>query len=221
MTGVRLRHPASRYALRRAESAEREAGCPPKRKARRRAGESDCRNPQGLLEAGRPILAPGQRDPRGESGPAQTARGLHGARDQPRRLDHADRVSLSLLSRLFGWRDAIVIVRRSTVIRCHRLGWVIGTIRRECLDWMTPMSEAHVRTILRAWVAHYNAGRPHSALGPGVPDPPHRTAVFPRPKSRDRLATGPQVDQFRRAYMARIQRRSLHISSAGSNGLAR
>jgi transposase InsO family protein len=49
---------------------------------------------------------------------------------------------------------------------CER---VIGTIRRECLDWMIPLSEAHLRSILREWVAHYNGGRPHSALGPGVP----------------------------------------------------
>jgi len=44
---------------------------------------------------------------------------------KPRRLDHAGRVSLSVLSRLFSWRDAIVIVRPSTVIRWHRLGWRI------------------------------------------------------------------------------------------------
>jgi len=44
---------------------------------------------------------------------------------KPRRLDHAGRVSLSLLSRLFDWRDAIVIVRPSTVVRWHRLGWRI------------------------------------------------------------------------------------------------
>ena len=49
---------------------------------------------------------------------------------------------------------------------CERM---IGTIRRECLDWMLPMSEAHLRSILREWVTHYNGGRPHSALGPGVP----------------------------------------------------
>ncbi len=46
---------------------------------------------------------------------------------------------------------------------CER---VIGTIRRECLDWMIPISEAHLRSILREWVTHYNGGRPHSALGP-------------------------------------------------------
>ena len=32
---------------------------------------------------------------------------------------------------------------------CER---VIGTIRRECLDWMIPMSEAHLRVILKEWV---------------------------------------------------------------------
>jgi putative transposase len=51
---------------------------------------------------------------------------------------------------------------------CER---VIGTARRECLDWLIPVSEAHLRAILKCWVRHYNGGRPHSALGPGVPDP--------------------------------------------------
>ena len=52
---------------------------------------------------------------------------------------------------------------------CER---VIGTIRRECLDWLIPLSEAHLRHALRSWVKHYNRGRPHMMLGPGVPDPP-------------------------------------------------
>jgi putative transposase len=72
---------------------------------------------------------------------------------------------------------------------CER---VIGTIRRECLDWMIPMSGAHLRIVLKEWVAHYNGGRPHSALGPGVPDPPQPTAVF-RNRSRHRLAAGALV----------------------------
>src|SRR5262245_44458470 len=58
---------------------------------------------------------------------------------------------------------------------CER---VIGTIRRECLDWLIPMSAAHLRQILREWVKHYNEGRPHRSLGPGVPDPPERTPMF-------------------------------------------
>ena len=48
---------------------------------------------------------------------------------------------------------------------CER---VIGTIRRECLDWLIPMSEGHLRWILKSWVEHYNRGRPHSSLGAPV-----------------------------------------------------
>jgi putative transposase len=50
---------------------------------------------------------------------------------------------------------------------CERL---VGTIRRECLDFLIPLNERHVRRILKEWVAHYNQGRPHSSLGPGIPD---------------------------------------------------
>jgi putative transposase len=55
---------------------------------------------------------------------------------------------------------------------CER---VIGTIRRECLDWMIPLSEAHLRSILRSWVEHYNRGRPHSRLGPWCTGPAARS----------------------------------------------
>ena len=50
---------------------------------------------------------------------------------------------------------------------CERL---IGSARRECLDFMIPLDEDHVRQILKLWVAHYNKARPHSSLGPGFPD---------------------------------------------------
>lgn len=51
---------------------------------------------------------------------------------------------------------------------CERL---IGSIRRECLDFLIPLNAAHLRRFLRAWVRHYNRGRPHQSLGPGIPDP--------------------------------------------------
>jgi transposase InsO family protein len=70
---------------------------------------------------------------------------------------------------------------------CER---VIGTIRRECLDWMIPLTESHLRAILREWVTHYNRGRPHSALGPAVPDPPSRPTPAPASASRQHLQTG-------------------------------
>lgn len=51
--------------------------------------------------------------------------------------------------------------------RCERL---IGTIRRECLDFFIPWNGRHLKSILNAWSAHYNRGRPHMALGPGIPE---------------------------------------------------
>jgi transposase InsO family protein len=52
---------------------------------------------------------------------------------------------------------------------CERF---IGTARRECLDWMIPLTERHLRRLLAEWVLHYNGERPHAALGPGIPDGP-------------------------------------------------
>jgi transposase InsO family protein len=67
---------------------------------------------------------------------------------------------------------------------CER---VIGTIRRECLDWLIPLSESHLRRILESWIRHYNVGRPHVSLGPGIPDSSAITTV-PAPSSRHRHA---------------------------------
>ena len=52
---------------------------------------------------------------------------------------------------------------------CER---VIGTLRRECLDFLIPLTENHLRIVLKNWVPHYNQGRPHSSIAPGIPDPP-------------------------------------------------
>jgi putative transposase len=68
---------------------------------------------------------------------------------------------------------------------CER---VIGTIRSECLDWMIPLSQSHLRAILKEWVAHYNQARPHMALGPGAPDPPSDLCLPQTRQSRQRAA---------------------------------
>ena len=52
---------------------------------------------------------------------------------------------------------------------CERL---LGTLRRECLDLVIPLTENQLRRIVQAWLPHYNAGRPHMSLGPGMPQPP-------------------------------------------------
>jgi putative transposase len=61
---------------------------------------------------------------------------------------------------------------------CERL---IGTVRRECLDFMIPLNERHLRRSLRCWVTHYNKGRPHSSLGPGIPE---KILDNPRPRPK-------------------------------------
>ena len=69
---------------------------------------------------------------------------------------------------------------------CERL---IGTMRRECLDWIIPLSEEHLRKALRSWSAHYNRGRPHSALGPDLPAASPNRSSLQRERHRfDRLA---------------------------------
>lgn len=67
---------------------------------------------------------------------------------------------------------------------CERL---VGTIRRECLDFLIPLNQRHVRRILKEWVTHYNQGRPHSSLGPGIPDPGEAFATT-RNRHRHQLA---------------------------------
>jgi transposase InsO family protein len=51
---------------------------------------------------------------------------------------------------------------------CERL---VGSARRECLDFLIPMGERHLKQILKSWVSHYNHGRVHMSLGPGIPAP--------------------------------------------------
>jgi putative transposase len=71
---------------------------------------------------------------------------------------------------------------------CERL---IGTIRRECLDFVIVLNERHLRRVLQEWVAHYNHGRPHASLGPGVPDP--RLGRFAPASSGHQLRDGYRV----------------------------
>jgi putative transposase len=85
------------------------------------------------------------------------------------------------------WVDAALTAMGVRVLRtpvqspmanayCERL---VGTLRRECLDFLIPFGEEHLRRILRAWRVHYNCGRPHACLGPGLPEPPPGLPVAP------------------------------------------
>jgi putative transposase len=72
---------------------------------------------------------------------------------------------------------------------CER---VIGSLRRECLDFVMPLNERHLYGILKAWVAHYNEGRPPMALGPGIPQPRPVLPISPQ-THRHRVPTSHRV----------------------------
>ncbi len=48
---------------------------------------------------------------------------------------------------------------------------VIGTIRRECLDHIVPVSEQHVRRTLCEFAEYYNETRAHQSLNGNAPEP--------------------------------------------------
>jgi putative transposase len=47
----------------------------------------------------------------------------------------------------------------------------VGTVRRECLDWLLIFGRGQLRRVLRVYVDHYNGHRPHRALNLAAPDP--------------------------------------------------
>jgi len=47
----------------------------------------------------------------------------------------------------------------------------VGTVRRECLDWVLIGGRGHLERVLRVFVDHYNGHRPHRAIGLAAPDP--------------------------------------------------
>jgi putative transposase len=49
---------------------------------------------------------------------------------------------------------------------CER---IIGTLRRELLDWVLIVNEHHLRRALTEYLRHYNAARPHRSLGQLTP----------------------------------------------------
>jgi putative transposase len=42
---------------------------------------------------------------------------------KPRRIDSVTRIALTVLSKFFAWRDALVVVRPEILLRWHREGW--------------------------------------------------------------------------------------------------
>ena len=49
-----------------------------------------------------------------------------------------------------------------------------GTLRRECVDHIIPLSERQLRAVLVEYVEYYNATRPHRTLELETPDGPRQ-----------------------------------------------
>ena len=52
---------------------------------------------------------------------------------------------------------------------CERF---LGSVRRECLDHVLVLGEAHLRRVLREYVAYFNTARPHQGIGQAIPAVP-------------------------------------------------
>ena len=67
----------------------------------------------------------------------------------------------------------------------------MGTVRRDCLDWLLILGQEHWEQVLREYVAHYNAVRPHRALALRAPlargQPARPTSRSDQVVRRDRL----------------------------------
>jgi transposase InsO family protein len=96
--------------------------------------------------------------------------------------------------------DGVRVVRtpiRTPQANAFAERWV-GTVRRECLDWLLITGERHLRHALGEFTDHYNTARPHRALRLQPPHGPQRQrvgrgAVF----RRDRL--GGLIHEYERA----------------------
>lgn len=77
---------------------------------------------------------------------------------------------------IFG-SERIEIVRtpvRTPVANAYAERW-IGTVRRECLDWLLILGPRHLARVLEEYVTHYNTHRPHRSLAQQPPAPPATT----------------------------------------------
>src|ERR1700722_7851017 len=57
---------------------------------------------------------------------------------------------------------------------------LIGSIRRECVDYIIVLGEMHLRRVLKSYADHYNCVRTHRALNKDAPAfrPVQRTSVI-------------------------------------------
>jgi hypothetical protein len=100
---------------------------------------------------------------------------------------------------------------------CERL---VGTLRREMLDRVLILGEAHLRLVLAEYQAHYNNARPHQGIAQRIPVQfqPHpivRSLVMlhsiTSPGSAPVTSTGPSIEYGPCGYQCRSGSRSAKL----------
>ena len=74
----------------------------------------------------------------------------------------------------------------------------LGSVRRECLDRLLVLGQAHLRRVLREYVAYFNGARPHQGLRQRVPDAP--AGETPRPGRGGHVHAVPILGGLHDAY---------------------
>jgi len=97
--------------------------------------------------------------------------------------------------------EGVEIIRTPFRANAFAERWV-GTVRRDCLDWLLISSRTQLERVLRVYVDHYNTHRPHRALElkPPTPRPRLRLVGSNTPDQldrRDRL--GGLIHEYARA----------------------
>jgi transposase InsO family protein len=75
---------------------------------------------------------------------------------------------------------------------------LIGTLRRECLDHVVALNEAHLLRVLHAYLAYYHAARTHLSLDKDAPEP----SAVERP-DQGRIVETPLVGGLHHRYSRR------------------
>jgi putative transposase len=72
---------------------------------------------------------------------------------------------------------------------------VIRTLRNDCLDHVLILNEQHLRVVLGAYVAYYNADQPHRSLALAPPTPASRD-----PTAAGAITSRPVLGGLHHAY---------------------
>jgi len=78
---------------------------------------------------------------------------------------------------------------------CERF---IGSVRRECLDWLFIWNERHLHRVLRDYVEYFNTLRPHQGLNQRIPS--KSSPIIEKPPVVGRVISRPVLNGLHHAY---------------------